>query len=201
MKDLDPSMVSRELVIFDSEYKERISKIRSTMRRKGFNALYLTSPTRILYSTGFAHITTERPLAVVIPVEGQIFLMGPHLEMDHVKQETRIIEEVHTYPDYPGKQHPIRKFAKILESKRFAKSRIATDSFEGAAGGWGYIGPSIRELMPDAKFFNGKEIIDEMRLVKSRQELRLLRESAKWSKVAHDILMENTSAGTHDVLV
>ncbi len=194
-------MSSEELLISEREYKERISKIRSIMQRKGLNALYLTSPTRILYATGFAHITTERPLAILIPAEGPVFLMGPHLEMDHVKQETRIIEETYEYPDYPGKLHPIRQFAKILGAKRLAKSKIATDSFEGAAGGWGYRGPSIRELMPDAKFFTGRDIIDDMRLVKSRQELRLLRESAKWARVAHDILLDNTSVGLRDVLV
>ncbi len=194
-------MPSGELLISEREYKKRISKIRSTMRRKGFHALYLTSPTRILYVTGFAHITTERPLAVLIPTEGPVFLMGPHLEIDHVRQETRIIEEAYEYPDYPGKLHPIRQFARILGSKRLGKSNIATDSFEGAAGGWGYRGPSIKELMPDARFFNGKDIIDDMRLVKSRQELRLLRESAKWAQTAHDILIDNTSAGLRDVLV
>ena len=194
-------MPSGELLISEREYKERISKIRSTMSRKGLNAVYLTSPTRILYSTGFAHITTERPLAIIIPTEGPVFLMGPHLEIDHVRQETRIIEETYCYPDYPGKLHPIRQFARVLGSKRLAKAKIATDSFVGAAGGWGYRGPSIQALMPDAKFFNGKDIIDDMRLVKSRQELRLLKESAKWAQMAHDILMNNTSAGLRDVLV
>ncbi len=43
--------------------------------------------------------------------------------------------------------------------------------------------------------------IDDMRLVKTRQELRLLRESAKWAQTAHDILINNTSAGLRDVLV
>src|SRR5437867_11232934 len=101
-------MPSREILKSESEYKERISKIRSTMRRKSLHALYLTNPTRILYATGFAHITTERPLAVLIPTEGPVFLMGPHLEIDHVRHETRIIEEAYEYPDYPGKLHPIR---------------------------------------------------------------------------------------------
>src|SRR5262249_47270300 len=142
-KGIVPNMPSPRLLISDREHKERISRIRATLRRRGLNALYLTSPTRILYATGFAHITTERPLALVVPKEGPIFLMGPHLEKDHVKQETQIIEEVFEYPDYPGKVHPIRNFAKILSSKRLAGAKIAADSLEGAAGGWGYRGPSI----------------------------------------------------------
>src|SRR5712692_2638104 len=195
------NMPSAELTISEREYKDRVARVRTALRKRGLKSIYLTNPTRILYTTGFAHISTERPLALVIPTEGPVFLMCPHLELDHVKQEIRIIEQVHEYTDYPGKLHPIRYFARILASKRLAKSKIATDSFDGAAGGWGYRGPSLKELMPETKFFDGKDMIDQMRLVKSRQELRLLRESASWSQVAHDILMDNIAPGSFDVLV
>src|SRR5438128_9102991 len=55
--------------------------------------------------------------------------------------------------------------------------------------------------MGRAKFIDGRDIVDKLRLIKSRQEIRLLRESAKWSEVAHEILLENTHAGLHDSLV
>jgi len=194
-------MVSDDLVIPWSEHKDRLEKVRRRLVKSRLGALYLANPTRILYATGFAHISTERPLAVVIPREGPVFMMGPHLEFDHVKQDCPLIEEVYTYQDYPGSLHPMRHFAKILARKGLASSRIATDSFQGAAGGWGYRGPSIAELMREAKFLDGRDTVDDMRLVKSRQELRLLRESAKWSQVAHDILLENTRSGSSDVLV
>ncbi len=165
------------------------------------DALYLTNPTRILYVSGFSHIATERPLALTIPTDGPIFLMGPHLEYDHVRQDAPTIEEVYFYPDYPGTQHSMRYFSKIMVRKGLGSSRIATDSFSGASGGWGYRGPSLDELLPKAKFIDGRDIVDGMRLVKSPQELRLLRESAKWSGVAQDILMENLKPGVQDALV
>ncbi|HZY93553.1 MAG TPA: Xaa-Pro peptidase family protein [Candidatus Bathyarchaeia archaeon] len=193
-------MPSGGFAISLSEYRDRVGNVRSQLKRKKLGALYLTNPTRILYTTGFSHISTERPLAVVIPREGPIFLMGPSLESDHVKLESRIIEEVFTYPDYPGKLHPIRRFARILADKGFAKSRIAIDSPSGAAGGYGYAGPSITNVMSRAEFIDGRDILDRLRLVKSRQEIQLLRESAKWSQVAHDILIENTRAGVHDAV-
>ncbi len=194
-------MLPGELVITRSEYKSRIEKIRAKLSRSGLAALYLTSPTRILYATGFAHISTERPLAVVIPRDGPIFMMGPHLELDHVQQDCPLIEEVYTYPDYPGSKHPVRHFATHLGTKRLVSSKIATDSFAGVAGGWGYRGPPLTEVMRNVRFSNGRNIVDDMRLVKSRQELKLLRESAKWAQVAHDILLENVTRNAHDVLI
>ena len=194
-------MGSGDLVISPREYQIRLDGVREQLRRRRLDALYLTNSTRILYTTGFSHISTERPLSVVIPVDGPILFMGPRLEYEHVKQESPLIEEAHTYPDYPGKVHPIRRFAKILSEKGFSKAKIATDSFEGASGGYGYRGPSLAQIMRLTKFIDGREIVDNMRLVKSNQEIRLLRESAKWSQVAHDILLETVQQGKPDLLV
>jgi len=194
-------MATDELKISNAEHKSRIEKIQEQLRRRRIDALYLTNSTRILYTTGFAHISTERPLAAVIPNEERPFFMSPHLEYDHIRQECPLASDVLTYPDYPGKIHPMRLFAKFMSQKGLASSKIATDSAEGAAGGYGYRGPPLRDLMRRAKFIDGRDIVDKMRLIKSRQEIRLLRESAKWSEVAHDILLENTHAGLHDALV
>jgi len=48
---------------------------------------------------------------------------------------------------------------------------------------------------------DGKELVDSLRWVKSRQEIHLLRESARWAEKAHDILMENIAPGKHDALI
>jgi Xaa-Pro aminopeptidase len=194
-------MASEELKISTGEHNGRIEKIQKHLRRRRIDALYLTNSTRILYATGFAHISTERPLAAVIPNEDPPFFMAPHLEYDHIREGCPLAGDALTYPDYPGKIHPMLLFAKFMAQKGLASSRIATDSVEGAAGGYGYRGPALRDLMRGAKFIDGRDIVDNLRLVKSRQEVRLLRESAKWSEVAHDILLENTHAGLHDALV
>jgi Xaa-Pro dipeptidase len=194
-------MVSSDLVISQAEHRSRIEKIRDQLKKSRCTALYLTNPTRILYTTGFSHISTERPLALVIPQEGAIFMMGPHLEEDHVTLDPRSIQEFFGYPDYPGITHPIRFFVKILREKRLAGSKIATDSPIGAAGGWGYQGPSLRDLLKQAKMVDGRELVDNLRLIKSKQELHLLKESARWAEKAHDILMENIAPGRHDALV
>jgi Xaa-Pro dipeptidase len=194
-------MATEQLKIGDAEHRNRIEKIQKQLRRKTIDALYLTNSTRILYTTGFAHISTERPLAAVIPKEEPPFFMAPRLEHDHIRQECPWAGDVLTYPDYPGKVHPMRLFAKFMAQKGLASSKIATDSTEGSAGGFGYRGPALRDLMRRAKFTDGRDLVDNLRLVKSRQEIRLLRESAKWSEAAHDILLENTHAGLHDCLV
>ncbi|HEV2118852.1 MAG TPA: Xaa-Pro peptidase family protein [Candidatus Bathyarchaeia archaeon] len=189
------------MVISQAEHRSRVEKIRDQLRRSKSAALYLTNPTRILYATGFSHISTERPLALVIPQDGTIFVMGPHLEEDHVRSDSRLIQEFFSYPDYPGNTHPIRHFVKVLREKGLAGAKIATDSFDGAAGGWGYRGPSLRDLLKRAKMVDSRDMVDNLRRVKSKQEIHLLKESARWAEKAHDILIENIGPGEHDALV
>src|SRR5881628_4177991 len=194
-------MSFKDLRISEAEHKTRIEKIRGEMRRSRIGALYLTNPTRIMYTTGFSYISTERPLALVIPMDEPLFFMAPQLEYDHIRGECTLADEVYTYPDYPGRAHPIRIFAKRMAERGLRSSVIAADSFDGAAGGFGYRGPSLRDLMSKARFVDGRDIVDRMRLVKSKEEIRLLRESARWCEVAHDILLENVRSGVHDALV
>src|SRR5881397_1726910 len=153
-------MAPDELKISTEEHENRIAKIQNQLRRNRIDALYLTNSTRILYTTGFSHVSTERPLAAVIPDEGLPCFMAPRLEYDHIRQECSLAGDVMTYPDYPGKIHPMRLFANFMGEKGLASSRIATDSLEGAAGGFGYRGPALRDLMRRAKFVDGRDIVD-----------------------------------------
>ena len=116
-------MATDELKITTAEHKSRIEKIQKQLQREKIDALCLTNSTRILYTTGFAHIPTERPLAAVIPRDERPFFMAPYLEYDHIRRECPIASEVLTYPDYPGKVHPMRLFAKFMAQKGLASSK------------------------------------------------------------------------------
>jgi Xaa-Pro aminopeptidase len=56
-------------------------------------------------------------------------------------------------------------------------------------------------LLKHAKLVDGRSMVDNLRWVKSKQEIHLLKESAQWAEKAHDILMENIAPGVHDALV
>jgi Xaa-Pro aminopeptidase len=178
--------------ISENEHKARMQNVRETLTERHLDALYLTSGVSFFYLTGYSYIATERPAALVIPVDGEITFMGPLLEIDHIPLKTRLIEAIRTYYDYPGKKHPIDHFAKFLRAMGLAEKSIGIDNMTGAAGIWGYKGPPITEKLPQAKFALAKDIVQDMRLVKSAEEIDLLRESAKWTNLAHSLLQEYT---------
>jgi len=187
--------------ISESEHKLRIERVRKYLRRRKLAALYLTNGTSMLYLTGYSFISTERPAALIIPVDGKITFMGPLLEKDHIPLKTRIIEDVKTYVDYPGEKHPIEYFSEFLKEMKLTKKRIGTDNKAGAAGRWGYRGPPIMKKLREAKFVDVKDFVPSMRLIKSEEEIRLMRESAKWANLAHSLLQEYTAEGLWDVEV
>ena len=185
--------------ISEAEYKRRIERVKKFLTRRKLDAVYLTNPTSIFYLTGYSFIATERPIALIIPIDGKTTFLGPLLEKDHIPLKTKMIEEVKTYVDYPGERHPIDCFADFLKEMGFAKKRIGIDSKAGAAGIWGYKGPPITKKFWEAKFVDVKDFVPSMRLIKSEEEIGLIKESAKWANLAHNLLQEYTAEGLWDV--
>lgn len=190
-----------KFAISESEHKGRIEKVRKYLRKRNLGAFYLTNGTSMFYLTGYSFISTERPAALIIPVDGRITFMGPLLEKDHIPLKTRIIEDVKTYMDYPGEKHPIEHFAEFLKEMKLTKKPIGTDNKAGAAGRWGYKGPPITKKLRGTKFVDVKDFVPSMRLIKSEEEIALMKESAKWANLAHDLLQEYTAEGLWDVEV
>ncbi len=188
-----------KIAISKKEYERRIENVKDELTKRKLDALYLTSGTSFLYLTGYSYIATERPAALIIPVEGEITFMGPHLEKDHIPLKTTLIKSIKTYPDYPGEKHPIDHFATFLTEVGLERKKIGIDNPAGAAGIWGYKGPKIKEKLPKTKFVEAKDIVESMRIIKSKEEIELLRESAKWANLAHTLLQEYTQPGLWDV--
>ncbi|RLI18121.1 aminopeptidase P family protein [Candidatus Bathyarchaeota archaeon] len=190
-----------KIFISQKEFERRIETVRQELVKRKLAALYLTSSASVFYLTGYSYIATERPMALIIPVKGKITLFAPLLERDHVPLRTKIIEEVKIYPEYPGEKHPIDYFAEFMKEMKLHNKKIGTDNLAGAAGIWGYEGPPITKRLPKAKFVLAKDIIGKMRMIKSEEEIQLIKESAKWANLAHTLLQEYTAPGMWDVEV
>jgi Xaa-Pro dipeptidase len=190
-----------KISISETEYKRRIEQVRKVLINRELDALYLIDPTNIFYLTGFSFISTERPAALIMPVDGKITFLGPLLEKDHVSSKTRIIEDVKAYTDYPGEKHPIEHFAEFLKDMGLAKKRVGIDNQDGVSGMWCYKDPSVKKKLHEAKFVDVKNLVPSMRLIKSEEEVALIEESVKWTNLAQTLVQEYTAEGLWDVEV
>lgn len=187
------------LRISSDEMKTRRERVLCEVGEKGCGAMVLFSTTSIFYLTGFPFIPTERPACLVLYGGGESFIFVPHLEIEH-GQEAADVDEVLTYPEYPGETHPMRLLAKVMEEKGLAGKPLAADA-RGYASSWGYAGPTLEEVMPGTEVKLFPRLVEFHRMIKSPQEVSLIRESARWGNLAHTLLQRYTKAGEPETLV
>src|SRR5258705_2956585 len=66
-------------------YRRKIAQLQAKMRERKLNAMLLLDATNIIYTTGYFHLSTERPIAALIPESGDPVLFVPSLETDQVQ--------------------------------------------------------------------------------------------------------------------
>jgi Xaa-Pro aminopeptidase len=72
--------------IGEAEYERRVERVRKYSMKRKLDTLYLTNGTSVFYLTGYSFIATERPAALIVPVDGKTTFMGPQSQRSFVKQ-------------------------------------------------------------------------------------------------------------------
>ncbi|MHA1304538.1 MAG: M24 family metallopeptidase [Candidatus Heimdallarchaeaceae archaeon] len=180
------------------KHEERLEKVRSFAEEKKLDGIVFFKPISVYYLTGYHFIATERPICFVLPVSEEPWFYVPRLEVEHLIEKVPWIEREH-YFEYPDTKHPAKIFVELLKKKGLIKNTLGLESPNFAAY-WGYKGPNITDLLDiETPLFS--DLIMEMRKIKDEEELKLIRESAKWGDLAHRLLQEYTEPGKNEVEV
>ncbi|MEJ7761729.1 MAG: Xaa-Pro peptidase family protein [Thermomicrobiales bacterium] len=186
--------------IAPEEYAARVLRVRAELVQRELDALVLFHPIRMAYVSGFHHLSTERPMAIVIPLDAGAGLgaLVPHLEQEHI-QTAHGVTRVKVYPEYPtgGTKHPMLHLADLLAEMGLGgrTARIGYDS-DGYLDINGYDGPTLADVVTEGtRTVRARDLIDRMRAVKSAAELSLIRQSCQWGNLAHRLMHENLELG------
>jgi Xaa-Pro aminopeptidase len=189
------------LEILADEYRQRVEALQLRVERAGFAGMVVFSPVRVSYLSGFFFAKTERPVVLVVPVNGQPAMLIPHLETDHLRTQCPHLETVRTYPEYPSGgsgKHPMLHLADLLAEVGLKGKRLVADH-DGYENRWGYRGPKLSQvlgqLIPEAL-----ELIDDARMVKSPAEIALVEEACRWGDRAHRILQDKIRVGASELM-
>jgi Xaa-Pro aminopeptidase len=177
--------------ISPQEYQTRAGRLLEHLQAEKLTGVVLFDHFYILYYTGFAFIPTERPIAFVMNANGERALFVPRLEVEHARSNASI-ERVDFYVEYPLDPHPMIIFKKTL-SEMGINGHFGVDA-DGYPWILGYRGPSLAALTGG----NPRQLagfIEEQIMIKSPAELALVRESIKWSNLAHMLLQRYTRVG------
>lgn len=181
------------LQISNEELKKRRRTAVDELLKRKLDALILFKPPSVFYLTNFAYVTTERPIGLVLTSNNELIVFIPRLEKEHA-EETALIDRVETYEEYPGPRHPMHVFGEVLKKMRLDKGRIGVES-DGYGRINGYEGPPLSEVLPEAVVSNHANLIEYLRHCKSAEEIALIKESARWSNLAHRLLQNKVRPG------
>jgi len=179
------------IAIQQSEYEERLTGLAEHLLERGLTGAVLFDPYYVLYYAGFAFAPTERPIAFVFGADGKRGMLVPRLEREHA-QANSSVDHVADYPEYPSETHPMESLRNLLAEMG------VTGAFGADQDGYpwvlGYRGPSLTELTGTTPEKITAFVEDQM-AIKSRAEIDLIRESAKWGNLAHVLLQRYTRPG------
>lgn len=181
------------LAIPRAELLQRQAALRARLAEQAVDCAVLFSVTDIFYLTGFHFIPTERPMCFFIDPAGKTHMFVPALEHEHTALHAAV-EHVHSYPEYPGLRHPMEYLRDALTAHSFGGKRIGLDA-DGYGSPMGYQGPRVSELIDGKEFVSLFGWVQQARAIKSANEIELIKESLRWSHLAHRLLQNDAKAG------
>ena len=164
------------------EYQRRREAVAAGMDAAGLDALCVFYPARVAWLTGFHHIPTERPVALLMGSSGQSSLVVPAVEKEHAEASTTV-DQVRVYFEYPGAQHPMEMVAGVLAEMSARAPRTGADH-DGYIPYWGYRGPRLSDLT-GIEPIDAEMIVESLRRVKSAAELECIQLACDWAVRAH----------------
>ena len=184
------------------EYDARLAKTRAILDERKLDALVLFHPIRMAYVSGFFHLSTERPMAIVVGPNGTMGALIPWLEQEHIAKSPAVTH-AKVYPEYPtgGTKHPMLHLADLLAEMKLNKKglRIGYDN-NGGRDINGYDGPALSEIVAEGiETVSARDIIDRLRAVKSEAELYYIIQSSIWGNLAHQLMQNKMELGRSPV--
>jgi Xaa-Pro aminopeptidase len=174
-----------------TELQGRRDGLLEHVRRNGLSGYVLFDADYIQYFTGFWFLSNERPVIYAESVGGESAVFVPEFEVDRTRAETAFAR-IESYPEYPGIEHPMLTFARVLADLGI-RTVMGADQ-DGYPGILGYKGPAL-STVAGASVVPLADVIEAMMARKSETEIELIRESGRWCAHAHRLLQEYSRPG------
>jgi Xaa-Pro dipeptidase len=177
-------------------YRKKIRQVQERMAERKLDALVLLKAANVIYTTGYFHLSTERPLAAFIPSSGDPALFIPELEADQVKLWW--VQDFETYFDFPG---PVNRVQWIFErvARRVPKrGRIGIEEAPASRL------KQMKAGAPHARIVEAGDLIERLRWVKDEDELQMMRRAMVFAdfttQAGRDFVARNGSVTEDEIL-
>lgn len=177
-------------------FTRRLDRARQLTREAGGTVLIATSgATNFVYLVGSDYGRSERLVALVLPVDGPATLIAPAFEVERVRRGSHI-------------GVPVRGWEE--QEDPFALTRDVVRETAGATGGAGqtvvvvepktdyWTATALGRQLPDARLVDGSGVFEQLRLVKSPEEITRMRRAIEITEDAIAATFDRIEAGMRD---
>lgn len=186
-------MTNKTLYFEVEEYKERLKKTKESMNHKGIEVLIVTDPANMNYLSGFDGWSFYVHQCLIIMLDQEEPIWIGRGQDGNAARLTSWLSEENIYPytdDYVHSliKHPMDFVADILKEKGYDNKVIATemDTYYFTAK----CQETLLKNLPNARFIDGNNIVNWVKLVKSDKEIEYIKKAAiiveKTMQVAFD---------------
>jgi len=165
------SWADRATPITTEERAARVDRAKGLMRDNGLDALFLTGGTSMMYFTGIRWGGGERLFTVVIPVNGDAFVVCPAFEEDRAREQLALgplgTADVRTWEEH---ESPYQRVAEGLRDRGISAGRIGAEEtmqFRFSNG--------VAEAAPALQVVSGTPVTAGCRGAKDEHEIALMR--------------------------
>jgi len=171
-------------------YKERLTRASKLMDEKGIDAILLTKPQNMMYLVGDGRLCAF----TIISKEGATYVGVPKTDLEDTKQACAS-EHILGFDDEVGMLHGLMHIWKEL---KLEKGKVGVENT--------FLKVSMLEMFkhPHAKpekleFTDVSPIMTELRIIKSEEEVELIRKAAKVADIAMDAAVKAVKIGVSEI--
>ncbi len=149
-------------------FQRRLERARAELKTRGLDLLIATPSTNYEYFTGYNPGRSERLIALLLPVAGPPAIVCPSFEVERVKRRS-VIAELHGWEEQEDPHALVRDALRRL-GPASGKGTIALESTTAYQT---FL--RLGRALPDWKFVDAAPVTERLRLIKSPEEIALLR--------------------------
>ncbi len=158
-----------------SDFESRITQLQALMKESGASAVYLHAGTNLYYFTGLQWSPSERMVAAIVPVEGEICYIAPHFELDTLRDYWQIEAPIHGWHEH---ESPFDLLGKVLSQYGVSSGQVLLDEVTPY-----FIASRICKAIPNVEFDLAQKLTQALRSQKSAQEIATIQR-------AHEMTLE-----------
>jgi len=177
----------------DKEIWSRIQKVRGIMEKKGLDVFIATVPEDVYYLSGYYTMMFRISglfFAAIIPKDAEPSLVVPSIDLD-IARKMSTIKDVKVY-DF---KDPAASIVKLLKKLGLTEGKVGVQLESLSAK----LLEELKKKAPKSEFVNASEITSDLRMIKSEEEIKLIRRACEVTDRALEATVKMAKEGVSEL--